>query len=439
MILLFIGFFWGGAGCNTTSVEEQSRQPVQREADGLRHEATGLDEATGLGEVTARDEVPDGNVTTDLGETGPREMTERNEVTDPRATGRPETTDLNETGLLQLSDEQLRSFELTYTGLNKRNINEHLRLSGKVVASPENLVSVSFPLGGYVSSINLLPGTHFKKGQVLAVLEDNQYIQLQEDYLTTKTRLKMAELNFYRQKDLNENKAASDKVLESAEMEYRTLLVTEKALEEKLKLIGINPQTLTVQQITRSVRIYAPFSGVVSAVGVNKGKYVAPGDVLFELVNPTYLLLHLKVFEKALGEISVGQVLSAYSNEQPGNRLNARIVTIGSQVHDNGTVDVHARIEGSAAGVIPGRYMNAEVVTLEIEAYTLPEQAVVDFEGKHYVFEAVDDHTFRWISVRVGKRSGGYVEIPDPATMQNRKLVDSGAYTLLMALKNEGE
>lgn len=341
--------------------------------------------------------------------------------------------------LLRLSNEQLNSFELSFTTLSKRDISERLRLSGRVVASPENLVSVSSPLGGYVAAIHLLPGTVFKKGQVLAVLEDNQYIQLQQDYLTTRARLKMAELDFHRQKALNESKASSDKVLESAEAEYRTLLVAEKALEEKLRLIGIDPQKLAVQDISKSVRIYAPFDGMVSTVSVNKGKYAAPGDILFELVNPRDLLLHLKAFEKDLDALSVGQTLSAYTNEQPDRMLNARIVSVGTLVHDNGTADVHARIEGSAAGIVPGRYMNSAVTIQKTETYTLPEQAVVDFEGKHYVFEAVDEHTFRWIGVDVGTRSEGYVEIADPVAIQGKKLVDSGAYTLLMALKNEGE
>jgi len=341
--------------------------------------------------------------------------------------------------LLRLTNEQLHSFEISYTGLSERSMSEKVRLSGKVTVSPEHLVSVSSPLGGYIAAINLLPGTRFKKGQVLAVLEDNQYIQLQQEYLTTRARLKMAELNYRRQKDLNESKAASDKVLESAEAEYRTLQVAEKALEEKLRLIRIDPQTLTVQNISRSVRIYAPFDGVVSAVNLNKGRYASPGDVLFELVNPGDLLLHLKAFEKDLENISVGQLLSAYTNEQPDNVFNAQIVAIGNRVENNGAVDIHARVGGNAAGLVPGRYINAEVVTREAALYALPEQAVVSFEGRDYVFEAVDDNTFRWIDARVGKRAGGYVEILEPAGMQGRKFVDKGAYTLLMELKKEAE
>ncbi len=351
----------------------------------------------------------------------------------------PAQANNEEAGLLRLSNQQLQSFELSYTELTKRSMSAKIRLNGKVIASPESRVSVSSPLGGYVAAINLLPGTQFKKGQVLAVLEDNQYIQLQQEYLTTKTQLKMAELNYHRQQDLNKNKAASDKVLESAEAEYQRLLVSEKALGEKLRLIRIDPGKLTVQNISRSVRIYAPFDGVVSSVNVNKGKYAAPADILFELVNPRDPLLHLKVFEKDLGEMSVGQTLLAYTNEQPDKTLKARIVSVGNKIGDNGTADLHARIEGDFMNILEGRYMNAEVLTGGKDVYTLPDQAVVDFEDKHYVFETVDANTFRWITVQTGQHVDGYIEILNPGSLLNKQFVNAGAYTLLMELKNTAE
>ncbi len=47
----------------------------------------------------------------------------------------------------------------------------------------QNMVSVSFPMGGYLKSTNLLPGMHVSKGQVIARIEDPGLVQLQQDYL----------------------------------------------------------------------------------------------------------------------------------------------------------------------------------------------------------------------------------------------------------------
>lgn len=54
------------------------------------------------------------------------------------------------------------------------------------------------------------------------------------------------------------------------------------ALAQKLRLININPTTLTVDNITKNVRLYSSIAGFVSKVNVNIGNYVNPSDVLFE-------------------------------------------------------------------------------------------------------------------------------------------------------------
>jgi len=72
-------------------------------------------------------------------------------------------------------------------------------------------------------------------------------------------------------------------------------------------LININPRNLTENSISRSITLTAPFNGFVSKVNVNIGKYVNPTDVLFELVDPSEILLNLMVFEKDLTKLAIGQ------------------------------------------------------------------------------------------------------------------------------------
>ena len=69
------------------------------------------------------------------------------------------------------------------------------------------------PLGGYVQAIKVMPGMKVQKGQVLAVVEDQAFVQLQQDYLTTKQQLTFATKDYQRQKELNASQASSDKVI----------------------------------------------------------------------------------------------------------------------------------------------------------------------------------------------------------------------------------
>lgn len=341
--------------------------------------------------------------------------------------------------ILQLSDEQLKSFSLSSVRIQEKKITQTLKLNGKIDVPPQNLVSVSSALGGYVKSTKLLPGMHFQKGEVIAVMEDNQYIQLQQDYLTAKAQLQNAEAEYLRQKDLNKSKASSDKVYLQAKSDYETLQISKQSLEQKLKLIQINPGNVSVGNIRQTANIYAPFDGFVSQVFVNVGKYVSPSDVLFELVNPNDLHLNLKIFEKDWDKIKMGQPIIAYTNNNPGRKYNGEIILIGKNISNDRAVELHSHFKDDDAKLIPGMYMNADIEIPENNALALPEECVVDFEGKKYVFEIQDKNRFKMIPVQIGNSGDGWIEIIGGNELCNKKIAQKGAYTLLMALKNKAE
>lgn len=351
-----------------------------------------------------------------------------------------ETKEKNSSNTVVLTEAQVKSTAIETFEIQQQSITSTLKLYGKTEVPPQNLVSVTSALGGYVKSIRLLQGQRFKKGQVLAILEDNQFIQLQEDYLSAKANLAMAEAEYLRQKELNQNKASSDKNFQQATAGYRTLQISKKALEEKLRLININPNTLTLDKITRTISLHAPFDGVVGEVFVNTGKYAAPSDVLFELVNPRYFLLNLKVFEKDLAKIAIGQQVQASSNTNPDQLFLCEIVSIGRSVNTDGSSDVYARIKDQRGiDLSAGMYVNAEVGVINKNAWVLPQQAIVAFEGKNYIFERLENNTYKMLPVEIITTEKEWVEVKNSPSLQNKKLVRKGAYTLLMALKNKPE
>ncbi len=353
----------------------------------------------------------------------------------PEVQETPEETGKTPENVIRLSEEQIKTMELSVIQLQTRNLEATLRLNGKVDAAPSDVVSVTSALGGYVRKIHILPGASFTKGQTLAVLEDNQFIQLQHDYLTTQVQLKTAALNYQRQRELNRSQAASDKVLQQAEADYQTLVVSQKALEEKLRMIHLDPETISADNISRTVPLYAPFSGTVSQILVNTGQYVSPTQTLFELVNPKGLLVQLKAFEKDLSALKTGQTVRfSFSGKEtaPG-----RILSIGKTIHEDGTADLLVQPTGKTDDWVHGMYCTAEIETENKNTYVLPDAGVVMFENKWYVFEQVSEATFQLTEVKPGLRQEGYTEILNGEQFQGKSFVEKGAYTLLMALKNK--
>jgi cobalt-zinc-cadmium efflux system membrane fusion protein len=114
----------------------------------------------------------------------------------------------NET-TVELTDAQLKNSEIKTGKIEQRNISSLLKVNGKIEVPPQNMVSVSVPMGGYLKSTKLLAGMHISKGEVIATMEDQQYIQLQQDYLTAKAHFTSIEAEYIRQKELNQSKALS--------------------------------------------------------------------------------------------------------------------------------------------------------------------------------------------------------------------------------------
>lgn len=349
-----------------------------------------------------------------------------------------ETTTAVET-VVQLSDAQLKNMTLATGKLEKKSISSILKVNGTIDVPPQNMVSISVPLGGFLKSTKLLPGMHIAKGEIIAIMEDQQYIQLQQDYLTTAANLKYAEADFNRQKELNQSKATSDKAFQQAEADYLNQKITLKSLNEKLRLIGINPDKLNENSISRSISIPSPIDGYVSAVNVNIGKYVNPTDVLFELVNPEDIHLGLTIFEKDLDKLFIGQKVMAYTNHNADKKYPCEIILIGKDLSDERSVEVHCHFEQYDKSLIPGMFMNAELEVKSNDALVLPDDAIVRFENKEYVFMVKDKNTFEMIEVKVGDSENGFTAVSTSANLSGQSFVTKGAYTLLMKIKNKEE
>lgn len=343
-----------------------------------------------------------------------------------------------ESNSIHFTEKQIKNSEIGSGYAEKKSVSLVLKVNGRIDVPPQNIVSVSVPLGGYLKASHLLPGMPVKKGEVIATIEDQQYIQIQQDYLTAVAKLNYIESDYNRQKALNESKASSDKLFQQTEADYKTELIMVKSLNEKLKLIGINPESLNENTLSRSIRITAPIDGFVSLVNVNIGKYVNPSDVLFELVNPSDIHLALRVFEKDLDEIGIGQTVHAYSNSHPDKKYTCEIILISQNFSEDRSVEVHCHFKDYDKSLIPGMYMNADIQTNADSAMVVPETAVVDYEGKSYIFIDKGNGNYQMTEVNPEIFNSGYVML---GTLKDtkQKIVLTGAYSLLMAMKNKSE
>lgn len=340
---------------------------------------------------------------------------------------------------IQLSPAQFANANISVSYPESRDIFSPLELYGKIDVPPQNMISVSIPLGGYLQSTHLLPGSEVQKGEIIALVEDQQYIQLQQDYLTAREKLKFLKSESERQTVLNQNKAASDKVQEQASFDFRSQEIALKAIAEKLRLIHLDPDKITPGKLSRSIPVYSPIHGFVSKVNVNIGKYVNPSEILFELINPYDIHLNLKVFEKDLSSIHIGQTVLAYTNEMPEKKYECKVILVSKDLSADRTADIHCHFENYDKTLLPGTFMRAVIPIAARKEYCIPESAIVNFEGIDYVFAENSTALFEMLAVKTGPKSGGWVSIQGNDNLYKRKIATVNAYTILMAMKNKPE
>ncbi|MBB6270025.1 cobalt-zinc-cadmium efflux system membrane fusion protein [Pedobacter cryoconitis] len=362
----------------------------------------------------------------------------KNEQKEEKTAAKEQTQKLKtDEDLVQLLPAQIKNSGIEVGDFQNKEMHTTLKVNGVIDVPPENIVSISIPLGGYVKKMALIPGMKVGKGSVLATVEDQQYIQLQQDYLTAKSRLKFAEADYNRQKGLNATKATSDKLFQQSESEFSNQKILVRSLAEKIRLIGLNPSVLNENNISRAINIYAPISGYVTKVNVNTGKYVTSSDVLFELINPGALHVNLTVFENDASKLKEGQKIICTTNKHPEKKYTAIIHLITPNIGEDRTTSVHCDLKDYDKDLLPGTFMNASIELNNSSVTAVPEAAVVKWENKEYIFSAEGGNKFRMRKVETGVINNGFVEIK--SALDVKSIVVKNAYAILMKMKNSEE
>jgi cobalt-zinc-cadmium efflux system membrane fusion protein len=352
-----------------------------------------------------------------------------------------EQTDTTTSGVdnntVQLTAEQIKQAEIVIGQPQQKDMSVAIRLNGAIEVPPANKISVSNPFGGYIKKMNLLPGTRVKQGDILVVMEDPQYIQLQQDYLMAKSKLDFLSNDFQRQRELNADKSTSDKIFQQASSDYMSQKILTRSLYEKLKLIYINPDQLDENSVSGSVTLRSPINGYVAAIYVNVGKYVSPTDVLLLLVDESRLHVSLTAFEKDMASITIGQKVNVFSNVNPQKIYTARVHLINKSLNDERTSEIHCDLENADKELLPGMFVSGEILIKNNEVISVPEDAIVSWENKYYVFTEKSAGVFTMYPVETGMTNNGFTELKNIPSTQ--KLVVKNAYSLLMKMKSVQE
>lgn len=346
---------------------------------------------------------------------------------------------------VELTDEQCSVVGLTLGGLEQKALSGAIQVNGMLDVPPQNLVSISAPMGGFLKSTELLQGLKVKKGTVIATIQNPDFIQIQQDYVDTKSQLEYLEAEYKRQEELSKENVNSQKTLLQSKTQYQSMQAKVSGLKARLALLGINAGQVESGNFQSTITMQAPISGYVTQVNVNIGMFVNPTDVMFKIVDTEHLHAELTVFEKDVPKLKIGQKVRFTLANESTERM-ATVYLIGREIGADRTVRIHCHLDKEDEELLPGMYLKAYVEAGTQNVTALPNKAIVGFEGSNYVFIFVPSDEkgakhFKLIPVTTGVSELGYTEVILPKDFdQKADIVINGAYDILSKLKNsEGE
>ena len=338
--------------------------------------------------------------------------------------------------VVKLTDEQLKHTSIETAQCTYSPFNEMLQLQGVVDVPPQSLISVSFPMNGTITSTSMLPGTYVKKGSVVAVIEDQMFLELQQEYLFTSLEREQLTKELTRQKNLSEVDATSKKLYEETSTKEAQLEVKQMTLQKKLQLLGVKTESLRSSTISSKIVIRSPITGYITKVHCNIGMYVLQGNPLFEIVDPSHIHGSLTIFEKDIDKITIGQDVKIVVPSLVHDTIDAEIVLMSKSINEDRSTTIHCHFKKIDDHLLPGMFIRGLVIRNGATTPSIPQSAVVRFENKTYIFEKKSKNEYHLQEISIVGEQNSIVYFTSNESVENKNYVIKGAFTLVSVLKN---
>jgi cobalt-zinc-cadmium efflux system membrane fusion protein len=346
--------------------------------------------------------------------------------------------------VIHMNTNQYKNASISEGKILSQKMSGKIQVNGKLDVPPQNLITISAIMGGYVTYTPLLQGMKIKKGSIVATLQHPDYIKIQREFLESKSKLEYLKQEFDRQEELRKENVSSIQAYQETTAQYNQLKASYADLYQRLQLIGIDPNKLTIDNISSTIQIKSPESGYVTKVFINIGKMVQPQDIICEIVNTDHLHAEFFVFEKDIHYIKINQDITfTLLNEEAARK--AKVYLINHNIEEDRTIRVHAHLDKDDPLLIPNMYIKGYIQTNNKMVHVVPNQAIVSTNGKDYVF-VIKNKSNTQIELEAKEIIKGisdehYTEIIDDQINQwiNQNIVIEGSYDVLSVWKNTNE
>lgn len=277
-----------------------------------------------------------------------------------------------------------------------------------------NAIVIASNFSGEIKGVIVSEGDSVKAGDIL-LSGDESVAQL--DLKSLRAQLSGLEVSHGRAREaVNKSKTLYDQGALSRE-EYGAAVASEKELAAQVSSLRYSIESFAKASGTSGVT--APVDGTITEVYAKEGEYAVAGAGLFELSDLEDLYIKVDLIAEDADKVEVGDQVLVYAGDSGG------LPATGSSVR---RIHLKAREELSGLGIIQKRVkveiqmdpgislrlgsdVDIEIVIDEKEnVLRVPENAVFEQDGSHYVFVA-EGGKARLRQVKTGLEGDDHIEI----------------------------
>lgn len=338
--------------------------------------------------------------------------------------GEAPTGDAEDGGIPFLKEQQWKAPGFATAFAQEGVVMETFDAAGEVIPATGRVADVGAPIGGLIevagASRSPAPGQWVERGQLLVVLTP-ALGDAGSAYAQARAELRDAEQEHARAARLYAVEAVSQRRLHEAQSRLQ-------AAREALA------GTVGASDSTGRLPIRAPIAGVVASRRVTPGSRVAPGELLFSIVDPSvvWLAVHVPAARAARLSAATGATFRLEGGERTYRAR--RTVSVGSVVdsltrtllvlYEAANPDRTIKV-GATATVLVG-------TGRPVQGVVLPRSAILDEDGRPICYVQVSGERFEKRELTIGGDDGAQVVVLS-GLRSGERVVTGAAYQVRLA------
>jgi RND family efflux transporter MFP subunit len=290
-------------------------------------------------------------------------------------------------------------------------VGQEVILPGNVYAYSD--ASLYARTDGYLSKWYFDIGAHVREGQLLAVIStpevDKQLLQARADLATAKATAGLAKINSSRYQGLLTQNAVS-------KQDTDTFVTQEASTNSTVDSAQANVQRL--EQLQSFEKIYAPFSGVVTARNVDVGQLInaGAGTLMFRLSAIDVLRVYVNVPQIYSQSAVPGSTAKLTLSEFPGQSFTGKLVRTARAIDPaSRTLLVEFDVDNRDGKLLPGAYTEVHMnVHQGVAPLIIPVSALI-FRNQGLqvgtVVKGPNGDQAKLVQVTLGQDDGSTVQV----------------------------